>query len=147
MKVGFTPREVYTIYRSLSKEVFNYFDYQYEKPVFRTRTMARHENSIAQTDFGVWAWLENSPAQLVEFNRIYFPHLYEDELIGTILHELAHVVAGFRAGHTELWSDKAAEVGGHAHPVMVPRNWRNLPLEYQPSVHTLASKNFTPDYA
>lgn len=161
MKVGFTPREAYSVYRSLAKEVFNNYNYEHRFPRYRTLTFPHTYNALAMTDFSNVGWTgENpfstlhfmtdvtAPASLVAMNAIYLPLISEDELIGTILHELAHVVTGFVAGHGPVWEAFTKEIGGHADPALLIRQWMNLPSAFKPTDYFVnAMRKGIPDYA
>lgn len=130
MKVGFTEKEFTSMYHSLSTEVFTYFGYDAEPPEFSVWDYSRgypfNGTTIGDTWFADFrTGLEVVPREFacdVTFNSLYLPLLWEDEAIGAIIHEAAHVVAGFHAQHSLTWSRLAAEVGGHAEAFINIRN-------------------------
>lgn len=140
MKVGFTPQEAYDMFRPLRKEVFSYFNY--DRPLsFGTRPWKSgifDRGTIAHTDFSEdpetpWNPLKriNEYASGIRMSADYLAHLYEDELICVLLHELAHVTAGFSSQHGSEWQRHAAEVGAVPEAHFLIRNWRNMTL-YSP---------------
>lgn len=145
MRVGFDGRDAYNMYRPLAKEVLGYYNYEYDTPQFRAFDYLKGKTPIE--GFGVNAstfadtWFANpetreidrdGPAGLISFNTAYLPYMYEDELIGIILHELAHVVSGFWAQHNREWAKCSNEVGGHDQPFLIPRLWEKLPEPLAP---------------
>jgi len=135
MKVGYTPTEAYNMFRSLRREVFDFFDYQ--RPLsFGVRspeTGIFADGAIAHCDFSSnpdlkWHYLDkiNEFASGVRFNADYLPHLYEDEMLIILLHELCHATAGWCSGdgHGKTWQDMARQVGTIPEPTFLPRNWK-----------------------
>ena len=151
MKVGFTPREAYSMYRSLSREVFNYFGYTHPKPRFSAADDSRlRGGEYAHCDFapadyvrpeGWRGFLANPPVQpypsWLRMHPGYLSYYHEDEILGILLHELAHASVGYEAGHGRVWSSAAAEIGGHDNDLLIIRNWQKLPDALRPPVSTV----------
>ena len=145
MRVGFNGRDAYNMYRSLAKEVLGYYNYDAPTPKFRAFDYADTKtkyyagtqhigNSYATTWFVDFEALEarlDEPPSIVTFNTPYLEYMYEDELIGVIIHELAHVVTGFWTYHGEDWAACSREVGGQDQPILVLRNNDKLPEHLQ----------------
>jgi predicted SprT family Zn-dependent metalloprotease len=47
----------------------------------------------------------------IRLGRWMFQHLSDDEIVDTIRHEVAHVLAGDRAGHGYVWRQYARQLG------------------------------------
>lgn len=142
MKFALSNREVKSLYRSLSKEVFEYFSYTPEfkipfkiVPVLEMGAVAN--SAIAATSFGYrvdgggpldWRmeWRMEPKPLAVHFNGAYLPYLYEDEVICVLLHELCHVVAGHNASHGPKWSRMAYEVGSVGKAAAIPRKFEQM---------------------
>ena len=139
MKVGYTPMETYQMFRSLRKEVFSYFDY--DQPLsFGVRPQSSGLFSgptIAHCDFSAtpdrpWSWGDtiNEYASGIRVNAEWLPYMHEDEMLCVLLHELAHVTAGWcnGDGHGLRWQRMAAEVGAIPKPDMLIRNWKDMSM-------------------
>lgn len=48
----------------------------------------------------------------LEFSGVAFAHISEDEVRNTILHEIAHALAGAEAGHGHVWKTIHRNIGG-----------------------------------
>lgn len=151
MRTGFSKREVYNIYRSLAKELYPAYNYDFPLPKWTTCALdgLSAYNSIAETEFGDPDNFGNllPYAYIVRMNELWLPHMYEDEIVGCIIHEIAHVVAGFHAGHTDKWSSLAAAMGGHHQQTLLIRNWENLPPRLSTGARMLVETGRQPDYA
>lgn len=52
-----------------------------------------------------------SKATKISLSRHFIPHLTEDKVRNTILHEIAHALAGYEAGHGTKWKEVARRIG------------------------------------
>jgi len=133
MKVGYTSHEAYHMFRSLRREVFNYFGY--DRPIsFGVRSPSTgifSLGAIAHANFSddpdkPYEWGDRiiEFASGIRMNADYLPFVYEDELRCILLHELTHVTAGFTARHGWEWRRQCAEVGAIPSPEFIIRKHR-----------------------
>ena len=47
----------------------------------------------------------------ISFSKHYLPVIKHEEMVNTILHEIAHALVGPRHGHDNVWKRKAIEIG------------------------------------
>src|SRR5690349_10529487 len=101
MRCGFTADEALSMWDSLSREVFKYYDYKEKPPQGIVMEMPWIlGTSLAVTSFanngkfGFEADYVIETSTSVGINEKVLPYMFEDELIGVLLHEAAHVVAG-----------------------------------------------------
>lgn len=52
--------------------------------------------------------------QVIRLSRVYVEHASFEEIENTILHEVAHAIAGFAAGHGPEWKRVARSIGCNA---------------------------------
>lgn len=137
MKVGYTPMETYQMFRSLRREVFNFFDYRHpitfgvrapETGIFDPGALAHCDFSAEPDKPSLWGEPVMPHATAIRFNSEYLPHLYEDEMLIILLHELCHATAGWcdGDGHGPKWQRMARQVGTIPDPLFVPRRWKIL---------------------
>lgn len=142
MRQGFTSGEVLDRMHSLYQPTMDFFGHKQEKPEFFIRNGADpwYVGTMASTSFRPRGYSHDEDyygeptrhATAVVANDVWFPYLYEDELIGVILHELAHVVVGIEEMHGPVWSMAAQEIGGHYQQHIAIRAIRDLPPSLTP---------------
>ncbi|MCA1800425.1 MAG: SprT-like domain-containing protein [Actinobacteria bacterium] len=71
----------------------------------------------------------------IELSQYWTPHLSDAEVKDTILHEIAHALAGFNAGHGYKWKAEARRIG--ANPT---RTAEAVPAEVKARVGKLHAK-------
>lgn len=130
MDMNLSPERVHSLYGSLSREVFNYFsmDRAHIPPFVIGPWQSLQESlvrAVASTAFYKW---NRQRAFEVRLNNVFHPLMYEDEIIVTILHELAHVVCGLEEQHGPKFRKTVEEVGGYTGNFMVIRNSSRLPF-------------------
>jgi len=64
--------------------------------------------------------------KFIEISRHYIPLLSDDEVKDVILHEIAHAIAGYKAGHGPKWKEVAKMIGAD------PTRCANIPPERTP---------------
>lgn len=150
MTYGFTPRQAYNLYRSIRKEVFPDWGIPPRRIQFSARPFADHGwppafGGAASTLFD----LEHprKPAYGIVVDGSLLPYMYEDELRGTILHEIAHVIAGWDADHDEEWVYVCRLLDTPPAPELLLREWERVPvdvIDYDPDY--LARLKWQPTY-
>jgi predicted SprT family Zn-dependent metalloprotease len=68
---------------------------------------SRGKKSMGHTSF----CRETLEVQSISLSRLFVEVLTDEEIIDTILHEIAHALVGIRAGHGPVWKAKARELG------------------------------------
>jgi hypothetical protein len=111
MKKGFSKSEVRRYFFGLRNEIFTFYNFEPESPVpLVWNDPIPWDHDYMYVEYGD----DLSTPQYMSINEAVLPFLYEDELIGMLLHEWAHVVAGWAAAHGPVWSQTSALVGGHS---------------------------------
>lgn len=127
MRQGYDADTLTSMYHSLARETFRYFDLDPSGIVpFEVRELRTFGGALnfgpptaamAATIFG-----GDERAESVVFNELVREFMYEDEAIGSMLHEIVHSMLPFTAGHGFLWANMTEEVGGWYRPTMTLRN-------------------------
>lgn len=133
MQVGFTHAEATDMFNGLKGQVFDYFDYHHPLS-FGIRPSDYgifNDGAIAHCNFsddpdqpympGVTRITEYAGG--IRMKAEYLPHLYEDELMHILLHELVHAVLPLRVQHGRMWRHAIEEVGGIPLDYFLIRNW------------------------
>jgi hypothetical protein len=130
VKCGYTENEVADLWDVVSKDAFKYFGWN--------RGVDVHFSKV-ETDVIAYTSFRSNPfdlspvamisehAQHVVFNTTYLPHIFEDEMIGVMLHEIAHAVGPLFDMHYAPWRQRATEIGGCNDEFLFIRNWSKLP--------------------
>lgn len=125
MKVGFTPHEVRRMAKGLTAEAYRFFgETMPPELTFHVRTIREKRNnaSYAFTTFMSNPWLRMEWPDEIVVNANCLPLLYQDEMIGVILHEAAHAIAGLAAQHGREWQEISRALGGHDRVSLLSRN-------------------------
>jgi hypothetical protein len=134
---GYTPRQVYNIFRSLRKDVFKEFRIPARSIAFTARPYSEWELMKAEWDYSI-ADTHFNPATHVPYgislNMDFMSYAWEDEIRGVILHEMAHVIAGWDADHGPVWAGVAEYIGSVSNPHYLLREWKRMPKILQPSL-------------
>lgn len=148
MQYGLSHERITDMFYSLANEVFGYFNYAGPMPDFAVKKFSIFEPDVGVTNFHTEQdrWLPTKYAQSVHMNIECAEGLYEDEVIGVHLHELAHVVAGLHAGHDDEWLWRCLEIGGVSEPFFIPRRVEGLPYIYRDRWDELLASGRTPTY-
>lgn len=64
----------------------------------------------------------------IELSYIFINKVNKDEIINTILHEIAHALVGHKAGHGPIWKEKALSIGCNAQRCY---NNDNIEIDYK----------------
>jgi hypothetical protein len=69
--------------------------------------------------------------KIISMSKYYVndPSISQENIVNTILHEIAHVLAGYEAGHTEIWRAVAKNIGCDGHTSNA--EWHGVPYKYR----------------
>jgi predicted SprT family Zn-dependent metalloprotease len=54
-------------------------------------------------------------SKTIGLSKYLLPHMKEEKILDTILHEIAHALVGHKHGHNYVWRAKALEIGCNGH--------------------------------
>lgn len=57
------------------------------------------------------AGLCNENKRLIGLSKVIVPSMKDEDILDTILHEIAHALVGCKHGHNKVWQRKAREIG------------------------------------
>jgi hypothetical protein len=145
-RYGFTPRQAVSMYRRYAKVLWkeygiNDFIRFSAKPY--PKYYATDDAGMAETLFNPWT---GKPFYITVDGTI-LPYLHEDELECLILHEMAHVIAGWAADHGEQWAKVCREIGAHPAEFYIFREWEKMPENYHPTEWMLSMWDNEPSFA
>lgn len=72
----------------------------------------RSKRTLGHTEFSVNRMTREATAQKISLSSPILPFLNEDRVQNTMLHEIAHVMAGFHANHNSEWRRIFLSIGG-----------------------------------
>jgi hypothetical protein len=104
-------------------------DYEFTARKYSRWKEMRGQEAMATTHYGLVADSNGirMEATGVSINGDVLPWAHEDEVRGIILHEMAHIIAGWDADHDAPWERVCREIGAVPSHFYVLREWRNMP--------------------
>ena len=140
MQKNLSAERVTSMYNSLAREAHDFWGMDIDPVPFTVRPAyatffggetfspngalvfsdRRPSGSMAATEFV----MQTRPVW-INFNEFWLEYLYEDEVICSLLHELAHVYTGWETdngGHGPVWSQSAEEIGSVGEPFFSSRS-------------------------
>jgi hypothetical protein len=135
---GLTPKQTYNMFRDIRKRVFPEWGIPswaitFSAQPFDKQGMPTGTGGLAATRFEMANPLK--PATGIILDGSVLPWMHEDEVRGVLLHELAHVIAGWDADHDEPWMEVAEYLGSAPTPWILLREWQSIPedvIDYDP---------------
>lgn len=115
-------RTAHNMYRSVWAEMSSAQYYSEAAPKFSiTKKTFHNESALAMTEFGdkYGNLLDHASAVLI--NGDAYPILDEEEVLYVIIHEVAHVIAGYWAQHYREWAMVMEEHAGIVVTYLAPR--------------------------